>query len=329
MATESVSAPKRPSLTLADAIGVETLQAIQDAFALAFGLPTVIVDGAGRNVTRITHRVAFCDDMTRSSAGGHQCAACDAGAMRRAEVSGRPAIFRCWNQLYDCAIPIASSDGEVFGHFLCGQVFMAPQPAERYRAVARRLGIDEDEYVRAASDIRVTTRDGFERSVEAMAVLARMIADQAKAAMQNVAILEQALEARAATERLTRELDTIVEASGAIVSAGDVRTTLERIAESLARVVPYDSCIIFELEAEGTRLRPVVVRDPYAEAMADWRPALGSGIPGLVAENGVALRMDDVPADPRSNRSRACRPSRKRSSPSRCCSTVRSPASSR
>jgi GAF domain-containing protein/ligand-binding sensor protein len=299
MTAPPVAPPRSSGWTLTEAIGLETLQAIQDAFALAFGIPTVIVDRRGRNVTEITHRVAFCEDLTRPSRGGPRCTACDADAMRRAESTRQPAVFRCWNHLYDCAIPIMASDGQVFGHFLCGQIRMESEPTDRYRVVARQLGLDEDAYEAAAAQVRVVARADFERSVQAMGVLARMIADQASASMQNLAVLEQALEANTATDRLTRELDTIVEASGAIATAGSPLSTLERIADSIGRVVPCDSCIIFELEAGGRRLRPLTVRDPYADVIADWRGEVGVGIPGLVAKNGTALRIDDAPADPR------------------------------
>ena len=175
----AVASGPRSDGALTDVIGVDTLQAIQDAFAQAFGLPTVIVDTVGRNVTEITHRVAFCEDLTRPTTGGTRCAACDADAMRRAESTGQPAIFRCWNHLYDCAIPIVSSDGRLFGHFLCGQIFTEPTPAPGYRKVAREIGVDEDAYVAAAGQVRVVPRAHFERAVGAMGVLAKMIADQA------------------------------------------------------------------------------------------------------------------------------------------------------
>ena len=47
--------------------------------------------------------------------------ACDLCAMEEAADTDRPAIFHCWNGLYDCAIPIAPK-GEVLGYFLCGQI---------------------------------------------------------------------------------------------------------------------------------------------------------------------------------------------------------------
>jgi ligand-binding sensor protein/GAF domain-containing protein len=285
---------RQPDWTLADLLGVEMLQAIQDSFAHAFGLPTVIVDRHGRNVTEITHRVAFCEDMTRpSSAGGH-CTACDSAAMGRAAETRRPEIFHCWNGLHDSAVPIVSSEGQRFGFFLCGQVFADPPQSDRYRATAELHGIDADRYVQAAQRVRIVPRQTLEQAIECMGVLARMIADQASAAIQRLGMLEEALAANAATERLAAELDTIVGTCAAIGSTGDTVATLGLLADSIGRVIAYDSCLIFELEPDRRRLRLLAARDPYADALAGWRPEVGHGIAGFVASTGAALLLEDA-----------------------------------
>ena len=66
-----------PPWRLAELVSIETLQSIQDTFAIAFGLPTVIVDPDGEPASEFTNRLAFCEDLTRSSAlGSARCAAC-------------------------------------------------------------------------------------------------------------------------------------------------------------------------------------------------------------------------------------------------------------
>ena len=117
---------------------METLQSIQDTFARAFGLPTVITDTEGNNATAITHRVTLCEDLTRTSpVAGPRCTHCDRCAMREAAETSGPSIFKCWNGLYDCAIPIAPK-GHVLGYFLCGQIFTEPPDSERYVDTAAR-----------------------------------------------------------------------------------------------------------------------------------------------------------------------------------------------
>ena len=294
MSTTVLQTRRESEWTLVDLLGVEMLQAIQDSFAHAFRLPTVIVDRRGQNITEITHRVAFCEDLTRPSAAGAKCTACDAAAMDRAEETGRPEIFHCWNGLHDSAVPIISSDGEQFGFFLCGQVFAERPVIASYRETARRYGIGIEGYAEAADRIRVVPLQTLEQTIECMGVLARMIADQASAAIQRLRTLEAALAANAATERLAAELDTIVGACAAIASTGDTVATLGQLAESIGRVIPYDSCMFFELEPDCRRLRLLALRDPYADAIGDWRPEVGHGIAGSVAGTGVALRLDDA-----------------------------------
>ena len=285
--------------TLVDLVGSETLQAVQDAFATAFDLPTVILDHEGQNVNEITYRVRFCEDLTRPSSAGAKCLACDVAAMRRSEVTRQPTIFPCWNGLYDCTIPIVSGDGEVFGHFLSGQVVdRPPTEFDRWQLVAREHGIDELDYVNALKEVRVLPLDVYRHRVECMAILARMIADQASLALQHRAMLEQAFDARAAAEQLTAELDVIAHASAATAETADLHETLTDLANAAGVVIPHESLLIYIVEPSGRRLEPIVVRDPFAAALAVWQPTVGEGIVGVAVADCIARRLDSVTADP-------------------------------
>ena len=129
--------------------------------------------------------------------------------MATSAVTHRPTIFHCWNRLWDCTVPIVSARGELFGYFLSGQVFFERQSdLRRYDAVAAEHGIDAERYVAAAEAVRVMPRDVYVRGIECIAVLARMIADQASAALQHRELLDTLLSADAQTRRLAGELDT-------------------------------------------------------------------------------------------------------------------------
>jgi ligand-binding sensor protein/sugar diacid utilization regulator/GAF domain-containing protein len=290
--------PSAPPWKLTDLISVETLQSIQDTFAQAFGLPTVIIDTAGVNATAITHRLAFCEDLTRASpVSGPRCADCDACAMRDAAAASRPAIFRCWNGLYDAAIPIAPK-GQVLGYFLCGQVLTsAPDPAP-YAATAKEIGVDPGEYVAALGDVKVVPYEQYAASVQSMHVLAEMIAEQAAASIDSLHMLEEARRAKEATARLVEELDTILEALRDIGSQPDYPATLQSIADNLARLIPWDSCVIYLADDDGDELVPVVVRDPFADKVRAHRPRKGRGIVGNAALGGSGLRFLDVTNEP-------------------------------
>jgi ligand-binding sensor protein/sugar diacid utilization regulator len=301
LAAKAAREPARPSpppWQLTDLISVETLQSIQDTFARAFGLPTVIVDVDGVNATTITNRVTFCEDLTRTSpTGGPRCTSCDRCGMRDAAETSGPAIFKCWNGLYDCAIPIAPK-GHVLGYFLCGQIVTEPPDPVSYLETAAELGVDPQAYVGALGEVAVVPYQQYEASVQSMHVLAEMIAEQAAASIDSLSMLEEARRAKEETAQLVHELDTILEALRDIGSQSDYQATLASIADNLARLIPWDSCVIYLLDEEQEELVPVLIRDPSAEKIAAHRPRKGHGILGTTALGGPGRRILDVTQDP-------------------------------
>jgi ligand-binding sensor protein/sugar diacid utilization regulator/GAF domain-containing protein len=290
--------PGRPPWRLTDLISVETLQSIQDTFARAFGLPTVIIDTHAENATAISHRLSFCEDLTRTSpVSGPRCADCDMCAMRDAAADGRPAIFHCWNGLYDAAIPIAPK-GEVLGYFLCGQILTSPPDPEAYARTAAEIGVDPDEYVEALGEVTVVPYEQYAASVQSMHVLAEMIAEQAAASIDSLRMLEEARRSKEATALLVEELDTILEALRDISSQPDYQATLASIADNLARLIPWDSCVIYLARDDLPELEPAVVRDPFADQVWAHRPRIGEGIVGQAALGGPGRRFLDITHEP-------------------------------
>lgn len=290
--------PAEAPWLLTDLIDVATLQSIQDTFARAFGLPTVIVNPDGSNATTITHRLSFCEDLTRTSrVSGPRCTGCDLQAMREARENRRPSVFHCWNGLYDAAIPIAPK-GHVLGYFLCGQVFAERPDLKRYAATAEEIGVDPGAYVHALGDVRVVPLETYEASVSSMHVLAGMIAEQAAASIDSMQMLEEARRAREDTQQLIEELDGILEGLRDVGSQPDYESTLQAVADNLARLIPYDSCLIYVTDDRTDELVPVVVRDPYPERVGAHRPRKGEGVVGQTAVTGIPRRLADMTGEP-------------------------------
>jgi ligand-binding sensor protein/sugar diacid utilization regulator/GAF domain-containing protein len=299
MATDvELRSPSEGTWQLTDLIDVTVLQSIQDTFAKVFGLPTVIIDQTGRNLTNITHRVSFCEDLTRTSpVAGSRCATCDRHAMDRATETNRPAIFECWNGLFDCAIPIAPK-GQVLGYFLCGQILTRPPQPDRFARIAEEIGVAPAEYVDALGDVRVMPLDQYESSITTMYTLAQMIADQAAAAIDNLKMLQDALSAKNDAAKLVDELEVILEAFRDSFAQPDEASTLETIADQLQRLIPHDSCLIYTVQDGTDELVPRVVRDPNPEAFRNYRPRKGIGVWGTVVATGVRRKIDDVRSEP-------------------------------
>ena len=248
--------------TLVELIGRETLQSIQDAFAAAFDIPTVILDHEGRNVNAITFRVTFCEDLTRPSSAGDRCLSCDVRAMRESEVTHRPTTFRCWAGLNDSTVPIVSSDGRLFGHFLAGQVhFEEPADYGSWRTIADEIGIDPAAYEAAVRDVRVIPEAVYRHRIDCLGILARMIADQASAGLANRVLLDDALSANEQTRQMTAELEAIASGVSLVSGSDELFATVARLLDAAHDVVAFDGAAVYLRDSEHADLTPILLHD--------------------------------------------------------------------
>jgi diguanylate cyclase (GGDEF)-like protein len=76
-------------------------------------------------------------------------------------------------------------------------------------------------------------------------------------------------------------------------------TVLERIADSLAAVIPYDAFTIYQADEARRLLIPVMARDRWADEIMSDRPALGEGITGWAIDHREAQLVNEAHLDPR------------------------------
>jgi len=76
-------------------------------------------------------------------------------------------------------------------------------------------------------------------------------------------------------------------------------TVLERIADSLADVIPYDAFTIYQADEARRLLIPVMARDCWADEIMSARPAFGEGITGWAIDHGEPQLVNDAHLDPR------------------------------
>jgi diguanylate cyclase (GGDEF)-like protein len=76
-------------------------------------------------------------------------------------------------------------------------------------------------------------------------------------------------------------------------------TVLERIADSLAELIPYDAFTIYQADEARRLLIPVMARDRWAEEIMNDRPILGEGITGWAIDHCEPQLVNDAHLDPR------------------------------
>jgi diguanylate cyclase (GGDEF)-like protein len=84
-----------------------------------------------------------------------------------------------------------------------------------------------------------------------------------------------------------------------VLSEQSLDTLLDRIADTLADLIPYDTLSIFQADEAQTVLLPVLARDRWADEILRNRIAFGAGLAGWAAQNREPVLTNHAHLDPR------------------------------
>jgi diguanylate cyclase (GGDEF)-like protein len=84
-----------------------------------------------------------------------------------------------------------------------------------------------------------------------------------------------------------------------ILSEHSLDNLLERVADTLADLVPHDTLSIYQADEAQTVLIPVLARDKWAEKIMNSRSEFGTGITGWAALHREPVRANQAHLDPR------------------------------
>ena len=186
-------------LNFEDLFNLKDIQQVQDKFADATGVASIITYPDGRPITRPSRFCRLCNDIIRRTEKGRaNCYQSDA-AIGRLSSEG-PTIQLCMSGgLWDAGAAI-SVGGKHLANWLIGQVRDDTQTEDNIREYAREIGADEEAAAAALHEVPVMSRERFEQVAGALFT----IADQLSTiAYQNVQ------QARFISERQTAEAEKV------------------------------------------------------------------------------------------------------------------------
>ncbi len=140
-----------------DFADMNKFEAIMKNWALATGLATVAVGTDGKYISDCYNFTDFCIKLTRGSKEGcRRCEKCDR------EGKG---VYHCHAGLIDFGIDL-TVNGEKVGSVIGGQVLPEHPDEDKFRKVAREIGVDEDKYIDALAKVNVRTEESINASAE-------------------------------------------------------------------------------------------------------------------------------------------------------------------
>lgn len=134
---------------------MDKFEDIMNNWAKATGLATVAVGADGKYISGCYNFTDFCIKLTRGSKEGcRRCEKCDR------EGKG---VYHCHAGLIDFGIDLVV-EGQKVDSVIGGQVLPEHPDEEKFRKVARELGINEDKYIEALKKVNVRTEEAINAS---------------------------------------------------------------------------------------------------------------------------------------------------------------------
>lgn len=193
-----------------DIFSLEDIQRIQDAFAAAADVASLITTPDGRPLTKPSNFTTLCRDYIRSTPkGSANCTRSDV-ALGQACLQG-PAVSKCLSGgLLDGATPIFFGQRHI-ATWLIGQVADESFDAAAAMAYAREIGADEDAFRQALQKVPRMSRERFAKVCTALHRFAEHLSTLALTNHQQSLFIDDLRQAQAGLKIRDRNLADIIE----------------------------------------------------------------------------------------------------------------------
>ena len=255
---------------LTELIDVATLQEIQDGFAKLTGMAALTTDEHGNAVTQGSNFTDFCMNYTRKSRLGCQrCEKCDKSGGEQTMRSGNAAAYFCHAGLVDFAAPIMLN-GKFIGSIIGGQVLTEKPDEKKFRAIARELDIDVDEYIEALGKIQIIEKEKIDAAADFLCTIAKVLsqtaynnylANKSNSGLSslNRTMLLKVTEADDTIQRSKKRIHELSEAFDGLgkfaqKSAEEVHSTAETVKE-IQNIASNTKILGFNASIEASRAR--------------------------------------------------------------------------
>ena len=176
--TKTMRLKNNADLRFEDFFDLQEVQNIQDSFAMATGVPSLITSPEGTPLTRPSNFTRLCGEVIRGSRTGlENCMRSD--ALLGAYNPAGPNIRRCMSGgLWDAGVSITVG-GRHVASWLIGQVRSSLADEEAMLGYARTIGVDPQEYREAMEQVPFMEEEQFRRIADALFIIANSLSEKA------------------------------------------------------------------------------------------------------------------------------------------------------
>lgn len=211
------------AMSIEELFNLQELQKLQDDFAEATGVASLITTPDGAPITAPSNFSRFCNKVVRATEKGlANCMYSDAAIGRYSDHG--PRVCRCHSGgLWDAGAAITVG-GKHIANWLVGQVRDAEQDEAGIIAYARDIGADPEAAVSAFRELPVMTLERFEDIARALYTLAGQISNMAYQNVQQARFIADVQRAQQAVRESEGKFETVFRLAPTIIILAELET---------------------------------------------------------------------------------------------------------
>jgi PAS domain S-box-containing protein len=208
---------------------VADIQRLQDLFATATGVASIITHPDGTPITRPSNFTRLCAGIIRQTEKG-RCHCFESDALLGRPATG-PVVQRCLSGgLWDAGASIVVG-GRHIANWVIGQVRCGDQSEDSMRAYAREIGANEEELIAAYREVPSMPRERFQQVADALYTFSQQLSSIAYQNLQQARFITERNRAEQALRESQKEFQETIEHAG----AGYFRINRARCFEAVNR----------------------------------------------------------------------------------------------
>ncbi len=313
-----VTQNEHDNLVFQELFDLDKIQVMQDSFAKATGVASIITDIKGNPITQPSNFCTVCKIIRKTEKGRANCRNSDA---RIGEYNpDGPIVQPCLSGgLWDAGASI-SVGGRHIANWLVGQVRNEDTDVQKLFDYAKDIGADIDEVEKAISHVSVMSLDQFKNISHSLFVTANLLSDQAfqKIKQQKLAagrvsaqklLNQKNIELQNAIDLLTAEvekkkkieselrkkneyLEALHETSLGMFSRREMSQVLESIIIRASKLTRIPDGFVHIYDSSGNILEIKAACGNYKK-LRGLKLKPGEGVSGKVWESGEPLFIND------------------------------------